>query len=72
MKHPSILLLTVFCSCKVHYTTNFRIKDLETGKYYYINSYKQKDSCISFTEYNRNGTQRVSKTTCKYKIDGRK
>jgi len=63
-------------ACKVHYTTNFRaslkdkvrVKDLETGKYYYVNSYKQKDSCINFTEYNRNGKQKVSKTICKYEI----
>lgn len=63
-----IAIILTMTACKVHYTSNFRIKDLETGKYYYINNYKQKDSCISFTEYNRDGKTRVNKTICKYEI----
>lgn len=64
-----LIVLLLLTSCKVHYATNFRVKDLETKKYYYVNSYKQKDSCISFTEYNRNEVQREAKTICNYKIE---
>ncbi len=64
-----LFILFVFTSCSVYYPTNFRIKDLETGKYYYANTIECRDNCINFTEYNKNKTIRHSKTICKYKID---
>lgn len=70
MKKFKLLFISfVFTSCSVYYPTNFRIKDLETGKYYYVNTIQHKDNCISFTEYNKNKTIRHSKTICKYTIE---
>lgn len=64
-----LFILFVFTSRNVHYPTNFQIKDLETGKYYYTNTIECRENCINFTEYNKNKTIRHSKTICKYKIE---